>query len=281
MKRMFSIVLAIFLSSFIGPAWAQTCGNASLNGKYVLSGQGDMYNVCILGGICLAHSTVSSTGYIVADGNGNITSARLFQATNSGVQDTGIVNKSAGTYSVSDCNNGTLSLTLNGQVFMFTLEVNDVDANGLAHSGEVLDADSGHDESLQMVRTVDPAGTNACGSGFSLNGIVTNGIERGHDNVGNPVSGVVSEVFNNGALSGTEKKSSPSGSTTAAISGTYTINPDCSVLMTRTINGTTKTGAHMVSGGDPAALIRQHAFVWQGDWIEYEEEDEEDVPTTW
>ncbi|QRR11824.1 hypothetical protein FPJ27_37130 (plasmid) [Burkholderia sp. MS455] len=266
MKRLLAVIFTMIFSAFMQPVLAQTCNNASLNGKYVLSGQGDAYNVCLLGILCLAHSTMSTTGYVVADGNGNITSARLFQATNSGVQDSGIV-QSAGTYAITDCGNGTLNLTLNGQASTYNLDVNDVDTGGLAHSGAVLDADAGYDEALQMVRTVDPLGANACGSGFSLNGIATNGIEQGHDTLGNPVSTIESLTYNNGAISGTEKTSTPTGFTTAAISGTYSINSDCTVRLTRTIKGVTTAGVHVVTGGDPNVAELPHVTVWQGDWI--------------
>ncbi|WP_124634207.1 hypothetical protein [Burkholderia cenocepacia] len=266
MRRILIVIFTMIFSVLMQPALAQTCNNASLNGKYVLSGQGDAYNVCLLGVLCLAHSTMSTTGYVVTDGNGNVTSARLFQATNSGVQDSGIV-RGAGTYSVTDCDHGTLNLALNGQVSTYNLDMNDVDTGGLAHSGAVLDADTGYDEALQMVRTVDPTGTNSCGSGFSLNGVATNGIEQGHDNFGNPVSALVSLSYDNGVISGSEKTSTPTGFTTAAVSGTYSINADCTVLMKRTINGTLTAGAHVVTGGDPNVADPPHDTVWQGDRV--------------
>ncbi|WP_124633494.1 hypothetical protein [Burkholderia cenocepacia] len=266
MKKLLYIIF-FFIIQFFHPAWAQTCNNASLNGKYVISGQGDAFNACILGLVCLGHATVSSTGYIVADGNGNITSARLFQAINSGVQDTGIVSN-AGTYSITDCDNGALKLIFNGGVSTYNVDIGNIDPAGVAHSGVVLDADPGYDESFQLIRTVDPTGANACGGGLSLNGISVDGIEQGHDSVGNPVSAIVSMTLGGGNLFGSERKASQNGFIASPITGTYVINPDCSILLTRTINGITMAGAHVVTGIDPAAPDLQTVVVWQGDTVE-------------
>ncbi|MEF9388622.1 hypothetical protein V4890_23815 [Ralstonia solanacearum species complex bacterium KE056] len=265
MKRFLAMILMALSFGMVHTAWAQTCNNASLNGKYVLDGQGDTYQTCILGVLCTQHSTLSTTGYVVADGNGNITSARLFEATNSGVQDTGIV-QGAGTYSVTNCDSGTLNLALNGQSMTFNMDVDEVDANGLAHSAAALDGDAGYDEALRMIRTVDPTGALACSTGTTLNGRQTNGIERGHDTSGNPRSSLTYLNFNGGSITGGEKIGTPTGFTTSAISGTYTMNADCSVVMTRVVNGVTTAGAHIVSGGDSSAPAR-HSFAWQGDYM--------------
>ncbi|MHA6907647.1 hypothetical protein ACQUJS_04295 [Ralstonia pseudosolanacearum] len=265
MRRFLAMILMAVAFGMVHPAWAVTCNNASLSGKYVLDGQGDTYNACILGFLCVGHNTLSTTGYIVADGIGNITSARLFEATNSGVQDSGIV-QSAGTYSVTDCDNGTLHLTVSGQSMTFSIDVNDVDVNGLAHSVAALDGDAGYDEALRMVRTVDPTGAFACSTGTTLNGLQSNGIERGHDTSGNPLSSLTYLNFSGGSITGGEKVGTPTGFTTSAISGTYTMNADCSVVMTRTVNGVTTAGAHIVSGGDSGAPER-HSFAWQGDYM--------------
>ncbi|KWN71208.1 hypothetical protein WM23_33050 [Burkholderia ubonensis] len=137
----------------------------------------------------------------------------------------------------------------------------------LAHGAAALDADPGYDEALYVARTVDPTGP-ACGSGRSLNNIGLTGIETGNDNLGNPESAIVSMNFGNGTFSGDESKATQTGFSTSSISGTYTIDSDCSVTLTRTVDdGVTKVttaGAHVLIGGDPLAPFGP-AFVWQGD----------------
>jgi hypothetical protein len=262
------LILALTLAAgalAIGSAsgHAQTCSNASLNGKYILSGQGDVYTA-------QKDVTVSTTGYFVADGNGNITSARLFEADNSGVLDSGIT-PNAGSYSITDCDNGTVSLTFGTRKATFDIDPDNVDSSNLAHNGVMLDTDPKRNESYNLTRTVDPTGAAACGTGLNLTGLQTNESAKGHAPNGQALSFLGNLIFQNGTFSGTDKQTSPNGLTTHTFTGTYSIQSDCSVLLTRTEDGVEIKGAHIVSGGDPRAKV-SHSYVWQGDYYGADDE---------
>ncbi|HLJ86956.1 MAG TPA: hypothetical protein VKZ53_09030 [Candidatus Angelobacter sp.] len=280
MKRILGLSVAVaFFAAATFHLQAQTCTNASLNGKYVISGQGDIFTPILelnLFGILVqvgqTDTTTSTVGYIVADGSGNITSARLFQATNAGVSDTDLTTN-PGTYNITDCDNGTFSLTFGSTTFNYNIDLDRVEGSadpnpGLAHGAQALDDDAGRDEAFELSRTVDPSG---CGSTFNLGGIRTSGTERGTSPNGDKVSAIISMDFSAaGTFSGTERKSDSGSFTNTAYTGIYTVNGDCTVTATRTIPNPGTSGAHVITGPD-GRVTPIRAWIWKGDQkdIEY------------
>jgi hypothetical protein len=259
---------------------AQTtaCSTATLNGKYVVSGQGDIFTplLDVLGIIQIGQidTTTSTVGYLWFDGNGGIVSptsrpgvgqaaARLFQATNAGVSDT--------TYTVSaDCSSGTIQLTSadGKQTLSYNLDPDDMTTTtGIANEAVALDADPGRDEALQLNLTVDPTGGCGTGGTFTLAGISTSGFSRGTDPLGSKVSSIVETTYlDNANFLGTEKISTNNGFSVDSFTGAYVINSDCTVNLTKNVNGTQVLGAHVIFGA-PTHHPTRSIWVWQGDYF--------------
>jgi hypothetical protein len=66
-----------------------------------------------------------------------------------------------------------------------------------------------------------------------------------------------------GIFSGVQKQSTGSQLTTSNVSGNYTINSDCTVTASRTINGVAVTGASVVLGNGFIHLATP--WIWQGE----------------
>jgi len=279
MKRSFYLLIALlYVVMEVTTVTAQTttCSNATLNGKYAVSGQGDVYS-CLLGVVC-TDQTMSTVGYFWFDGNGNIASptsgagvgqagARLFQATNAGVSSA----MYTGTYTVSsDCSSGGIQLTSanSTQTLTYNLDPDGIDTNGLSHGAAALDAGQGRDEALQLSRTVDPVGGCGVNGTFTLAGIAIRGLSLGTDISGNKVSNMVEIIFTDSAnFSGSERVSTVDrGFSSNTYTGTYIIASDCTVSLTKNVNGTEIQGAHVITGDDFGSFD-VHSIVWQGDSI--------------
>jgi hypothetical protein len=74
-------------------------------------------------GIC-TDTTFDTVGYIIADGNGNLTSVRLFLSNNAGVSDATYT----GTYSITDCDNGVLTLLTGTQLLHFSIDLDSIES---------------------------------------------------------------------------------------------------------------------------------------------------------
>lgn len=278
--KMKCILLTVVLafSSVATNMMAQACTNASLYGKFIIAGQGDTFSGLLCGlGIC-TDTTVSTVGYVWFDQNGNLASpsnigqpaARLFQATNTGVTDTTYT----GSYSVTDCDHGSLSLTpvSGGQTLTFNLSLSSVDGPhsshpNFAHTAVALDADPGSDESLKLTRTLDPFG---CGtSSVNLGGVTTHGYERRTDPSGAKTSLIVTRTFaSDGTFTGTDKRSTQGQLAEDTFTGSYTVNTDCTVQVTETVNNATVQGAHILTTTYEISSFNSDPWVWQGDGLE-------------
>ena len=265
MKRILKFFgLAAFLASAAFNLHAQKpeCSDLSLIGKYAFAGQGDIYSGLTCGlGIC-TDTTFDTVGYIVADGKGNLTSARLFDSDNNGVSDTPYL----GTYSITNCDQGTLSLTNGSETLNFTIDLdrlqgpNDPEPN-VAITAQAEATDRGREESVNLSRTLDPAG---CGSTLNFDGMNTAGMQRGYTPAGQKISAVMSmDFFSGGTFSGMEKESVAGVFTASPYSGDYTINYDCTVIAYRNINGTIEAGASIVLGNGIHYL--PDPWIWQGE----------------
>jgi hypothetical protein len=271
MKRIlefFGVAAFLAASTFNLYAQAPTCNNASLNGKYAFAG--DIYtpvlNIFEIIVVGQTDTTVDTVGYIVADGNGNLTSARVFESDNNGVSDTGILT-SAGTYSIKDCDKGTVSLTSESKTLNFTIDLDHLAATTdpnqfIAATAQGDDTDQGRDEAFNLAHTLDPLG---CGSTLNFDGEETGGMQRGYTTAGQKMSGIINIKFaSGGTFTGTQKqKVANQPLTISPVSGSYTINSDCTVTASRTIAGVTEAGASVVLSDGYRYLATP--WIWQGE----------------
>jgi hypothetical protein len=118
LTRIAFIVITVFFAAVSAHA-QYSCYDGNLNGKYVLGGGGKKVTLNLLGVVDLEqeHNTV---GYLVFDGNGNITDGKIDEELDSVITEhTGVI----GTYSLSGqfCN-GTLTIQASGYNRTFNLQ---------------------------------------------------------------------------------------------------------------------------------------------------------------
>jgi hypothetical protein len=189
-KKFLTVLLTVlaFWGMYAQNAIAESCTNgAVVSGKYVVDGYGTVYSGPLCGFLGLpicAATTVTTTGYIVFGDNGNITSADLEEATDTGVQTL----IETGKYTISGCQ---LTVWLNGAgTFSFVGNLQNLDSRGVAHGGGMVATDPGTNEVLRFARTVDPAPS------YSLANVTVDGKLNGFSPDGRPWSGISHIKFN-------------------------------------------------------------------------------------
>lgn len=245
------------------PTQTPVCNEASLKGKYSFAGSGDIYSglLCKLLGVC-DDTTVDTVGYIIADGKGNITSARLFESNNAGVSDTTYF----GNYTITDCDTGTLKLITWSQTLNFTLDLNRIQGPkdpepNVAITAEGEDTDEGREEAINLSHTLDPVG---CGTTLNFDGRNFSGMQRGYTPTGQKLSAIISMDFApGGTFSGIQKQSVNGQYAASPYTGSYTVNFDCTVTASRTVNGMTEAGASIILGN--GLHFSPNPWIWQGE----------------
>jgi hypothetical protein len=224
-KIVHSLLFACFAIIAIPAMHAQvglSCSNATLNGKYVIAGAGTNVHLDLLG-LLEAQQHVEDLGYLVFDGQGNISGGALTET----IDNTSTSSTPSGTYSISGGCSGNITLTVNGSARNYSL-LTGASQDQVAASFSLGESNGGTDIVLRGSRTFDPAG--GCSTTI-LGGDI--GMGDGQGGFGNEsVSATAQVVFNtDGTFNLTESGSTNGTITTLQRTGTYAIAPDCTVSL--------------------------------------------------
>jgi len=227
-KRLTLFIALIFgFAGIIAPALhaqgfpGNGCSNGDLNGKYVIGGSGRNVDLDLLGLIELQQH-VEDLGYLVFDGNGNVSQGNIDEEVDSNATDSSVT----GTYDILASCVGTITLNVNGSTRNYSLLP--FPTPGGMSSFTFFNSQAGTEIALGATRTFDPAG--GCAANI-LYGNVGSGDGHGGSG-GMAVSGITEIAFNSDGTFNLMGLGSDNGQiSNEQITGTYEVTPDCTARL--------------------------------------------------
>jgi hypothetical protein len=231
MKLMQLFVIVLAAGQLMSALPNTACSNATLQGGYGF----------VLTGVNSSSTLAAIVGEITADGNGNLTGSETIS--NDGVISSNVA--LTGTYSIKSTCTGTAKISPSG----FPTAKYNLTIVSTAKQIEMVDTDTGTTESGYAVAVGNTTCTNAGVKG-------TFGFEGGGFN-----SSLVPSVFAGqskldgaGNLTGTETVSAGGTIISGAVTGTYSVNSDCTGSASITFDGGITTANFVLVNGGQSAL---------------------------